>query len=462
MKAKKKNIKAWLIVFVCIIVILPIALVLLVRLEGGKPSVSLETLSTSLGLSQELSFTVSDAKSGVRRVWIGLLKDGKEAVLFEKDFPSAGLIEGGKVNKESFKVLIEPRKLGITDGNAMLRMVARDFSWRRWGHGNTTYVEKKVIIDTRPPEIDILSRVHNITQGGAGLVIYRISEPCMQSGVHVGGNFFPGHSGYFQDKDILMAFFALDYKQGAGTEIFVKATDKAGNDARAGFPYYIKKRVFKKDVLNISDRFLNWKMPEFDKDISQDTDASMVEKFLKVNSELREANAKKIIEQGKKTCNVLYWSGAFLRLPKSARRAGFADHREYKYNGRIIDRQIHLGVDLASIAHTPVPAANRGKVVLAEPIGIYGKTVIIDHGFGLFSMYSHLSRIDVKEQQIVSKGELIGRTGRTGLAGGDHLHLGMFIHNTFVNPIEWWDAAWIKNNISTKIERVKSLGSKLK
>ena len=114
-------------------------------------------------------------------------------------------------------------------------MVARDYSWRKWLQGNTTYLEKDVMIDTRPPEVDILSRAHNVSQGGSGLVIYRLSEKCPKSGVYVGENFFPGYTGYFKDDNILMAFFALDYKQGPGTEIFARATDFAGNSQRAGF-----------------------------------------------------------------------------------------------------------------------------------------------------------------------------------------------------------------------------------
>jgi len=114
-----------------------------------------------------------------------------------------------------------------------------------------------------------------------------------------------------------------------------------------------------------------------------------------------------------------------------------------------------LGIDLASIAHSPIPASNRGKVVFAGDLGIYGKTVIIDHGFGLFSTYSHMSVLNVENGQMVSKKEIIGRTGSTGLAGGDHLHFGMLVHSTFVNPIEWWDEAWIKNNILEKIDAVK-------
>jgi hypothetical protein len=456
LKNKKKNIKSRLIVLVCFIVILPVAWILVVRLEGEKPSITVELPSPSMGKTQELTLSVSDARSGVRRIWIGLVKDGKEVVLFEKDLPFAGLIRGGIIHNKSFNIMIEPVKIGITDGKAILRMVARDYSWRRWLHGNTSYLEKDVMIDTRPPEVDILSRAHNVSQGGAGLVIYRASETCPKSGVFVGENFFPGYPGYYKDNNILIAFFALDYKQGPGTKIFVNATDFAGNSTRAGFPYYIKGKVFKKDLIEISDRFLTWKMPEFDVDIPPGSKTPLLDKFLKVNRKVRVDNYKQLLNIVVNTDKKLYWKGTFLRLPKSARKAGFADHRRYRYKGHIIDRQIHMGVDLASVAHSPVSASNTGKVAFAETMGIFGKTVIIDHGFGLFSMYSHLSDLNVKKQQMVSKGKIIGRTGTTGLAGGDHLHFGMLVHNTFVNPVEWWDASWIKNNISGKINTVTS------
>ena len=456
MKTKAKYTKYHFVALICLILIVPIAWFLSTRFEGEKPSVTLELPSLSIKASQELSISVSDTKSGMRMLWIGLYKDGKESVLFERNFPATSLLGGGKIHKKSFKIKVEPRKMGITDGKAILRIVARDFSWRGWWHGNKTYIEKNITIDTLAPEIDILSRVHNISQGGAALAIYRLSEPCPKSGICVGENFFPGHSGYFKDPDIFMAFFALSYDQGPKTKIFVKGTDLAGNIKKAGISYYIKKKTFKKDILDISDQFLNWKMPEFDIDVSDDSKTAMLDKFLKVNRDLREINYKKVTQLGEKTDAALYWNGAFIRLRRSANRAGFADQREYKYQGRVIDHQVHLGVDLASIAHSPVPASNRGKVVFSGYLGIYGKTVMIDHGFGLLSMYSHLSSYNVQKDQLVSKGEIIGRTGMTGLAGGDHLHFGILIHNTFANPVEWWDATWIKNNITSKINDVKS------
>ncbi len=463
MKVKNKKSRTWLIVLLCLLITLSVAWILLARFENEKPAVLLEKVPSFIGACQKIAISVSDTKSGVRRIWIGLLKDGREVVLLEENFPSSGLFSGGLVHKKTFNISIKPEKQGISDGKAILRIVVRDFSWRQWWHGNKTYIEKNLTIDTKPPDVDILTRAHNITQGGAGLVIYKTSEPCPKSGIYIGDTFFPGHSGYFKDTNILMAFFVLDYTQGADTKIFVNALDQAGNSTRAGLSYYIKRRAFKKDVINIPDRFLNRKMPEFDVGDSQKdlpkTDlpnTDLIDKFLKVNRDLRLANFKKITEIAKHTDEVLYWKGPFLRLPGSARRAGFADKREYRYKGRIIDRQVHLGIDLASVARSPVPASNKGKVVYAGPIGIYGKTVMIDHGFGIFSMYSHLSGFNVKKGQIVSKGDIIGRTGATGLAAGDHLHFGILIHNTFVNPVEWWDAAWIKNNITAKINAVKA------
>jgi murein DD-endopeptidase MepM/ murein hydrolase activator NlpD len=236
----------------------------------------------------------------------------------------------------------------------------------------------------------------------------------------------------------------------------VQAVDQAGNSAKAGINHYIRRKVFKQDVINISDRFLNHKIPEFESELPGDSNLSMVDKFLIINRDLRKSNYQKIAELDRITDKQMLWEGTFLRLPKSAPRAGFADHRIYKYNGREIDRQVHLGIDLASVANSPVPVANNGVVVFGDSLGIYGRTVIVDHGFGLFSMYSHLSHIAVKPGEKLSRGQILGRTGSTGLAGGDHLHFGILIHHTFVNPVEWWDMNWINNNVLAKIEQVKS------
>jgi len=451
MKKDKKHTKLWLILIGCLIIVVPATWFLMVRLEGEAPKVEVELLSLYLGRSQDISISAFDADSGLRQLWVGLLKDGKEVVLYDETFPSAGFFKGGIANDASVKIPVAPLDLGFSDGEAILRLVVRDYSWRGWWKGNQTYVEKPVVIDTRVPGIEVFTNAHNISQGGAGLVIFRTSETCSQSGVQVGNKFFPGHAGYFKDPNVYIAFFALGYDQGRDTNIHLTAVDLAGNPAKSSFNHYIRRKKFRKDRINISDGFLKKKLPDFDSELPRDSTMSAVDRFLLINRGLRQANYQKITEVCRNTDNKLYWQGVFLRLPNAANRARFADHRTYYYRKKEIDRQVHQGIDLASLVNSPVPAANNGVVVFAEPLGIYGGTVIIDHGLGLFSMYSHLSFIAVKAGDSVSKGGNVGRTGSTGMAGGDHLHFSILIHDTFVNPVEWWDKKWIQNNVWSKI-----------
>ena len=167
---------------------------------------------------------------------------------------------------------------------------------------------------------------------------------------------------------------------------------------------------------------------------------------------MRIANERKLLEIGKQTAPTMLWSVAFKRLPRSASKASFGDQRTYMHNGVKIDEQTHMGQDLASVAHAPVPAANDGKVVFAEPLGIFGNLVIIDHGLGLQSLYSHMSEIHTSVGATVKKDDVIGLTGTTGLAGGDHLHFGILMHGIQVQPLDWFDAKWIKNTITDRLE----------
>jgi murein DD-endopeptidase MepM/ murein hydrolase activator NlpD len=453
LKVKKKTLISLSIALGCLLIALPLVWFLMVRFEGEKPFIHIRFQTPAVGASQEIPVIVSDLKSGVRAIWVGLLKDGKESVLFDKRFLSE---TRDRQNKISLNVNIEPEKLGLSDGPAILRVVARDNSWRAWWHGNMAYLEKRVTIDTQAPGINVLSRSHYLRQGGTGLVIYRLSEPCQTSGVIVEDNFFPGHAGYFRDDKIFLAFLGLHINQGPNTNIYLSATDLASNRTDAGLAYHIRPKRFKSDTVTITDKYLKRKIPALKIEGAQQEQIPLIEKFVLANSGLRQDNFQKVTELANRSTKDFHWKGAFLRLPKSARMSGFGDKRDYRYDGHVIDRQVHLGIDLASVARSPVPAANHGKVLFAGKLGIFGNTIIIDHGLSLLSMYSHLSRMMVDEQQSVKKGEIIGRTGMTGLAGGDHLHFAIFIRNTFVDPLEWWDAAWIENNIMAKIKEVKS------
>jgi len=139
------------------------------------------------------------------------------------------------------------------------------------------------------------------------------------------------------------------------------------------------------------------------------------------------------------------------RSKKKGSGVEFADHRAYVYNGHVIDHQDHLGFDLAVTANHPIEAANDGLVMLAKYFGIYGNTVVLDHGYGLMTLYAHLSSIDVKPGDMVNKEQTLGRSGMTGLAEGDHLHFTMLVNGKMVNPVEWWDSHWIQDRILRKL-----------
>jgi murein DD-endopeptidase MepM/ murein hydrolase activator NlpD len=85
---------------------------------------------------------------------------------------------------------------------------------------------------------------------------------------------------------------------------------------------------------------------------------------------------------------------------------------------------------------------------------------VIDHGYGLQSIYGHLSEIGVKVDQMVKRGEIIGKSGSTGLAGGDHLHFSMQLDGVQVNPVEWWDAHWIHDRILSKLNGAPAMAVK--
>jgi murein DD-endopeptidase MepM/ murein hydrolase activator NlpD len=116
-----------------------------------------------------------------------------------------------------------------------------------------------------------------------------------------------------------------------------------------------------------------------------------------------------------------------------------------------VDRQVHLGFDLAVTQQVPIKAAQRGVVVHAAYLGIYGNCVILDHGLGVQTLYGHLSMIGVKVGDKVDKGQVIGRSGMTGLAAGDHLHFTVLVNGTPVNPVEWWDSKWMQDRVFRKI-----------
>jgi hypothetical protein len=409
--------------------------VALVKFESEKPT--LQLLMDSQYVGQNLSFRVEDQKSGVAEVRAEVAQQGKTTVLLVEHFPK-------ETNRVEKTLVMRPLPPGLKNGEAQIRISALDHSWNR---GNPVSLERSVIIDTVPPQLTVLGAQHYVNQGGTGLVTYQTSEETPVNGVRVGGLLFPGYS---VSRNQYLSYFAILYDAPAGVPVSVMAEDRAGNETKAAFRPVIKRKSFKHDKIQITDTFLKNIVPYFT-ERDPNLTGTPLDIFHTINQKRRQVDHQEIQKLCQHTEPRPLWSGPFLRLPNSKPMASFGEDRTYWYNGKQVDHQVHLGVDLASTAQSPVPAANSGKVIFAGPLGIYGNSVLIDHGCGLFSMYSHLSQITAEAKKEVKKGETIGRTGATGLAGGDHLHFSVLVHGVFVNPIEWWDEHWIRDNVEKKM-----------
>ncbi len=403
--------------------------------ESGKPWIE---IAGGEALGPELKIKAGDAKSGLATIRVEAVQGDKTAELWAEPI-AAGTRELEKA------IALRPLPAGLADGPILIRVTAED---RSWNGGNVAVAEKKAVVDTKPPRLTVLGGPHYVNQGGVGCVAYSSDEAPAASGLKVGGVEFLG---YPLEGNRLVVFYALGHGVPAEVSFQAYAADAVGNKTSLAFRPVVKKKAFKSDKIAISDKFLADVLPYF-KERDASLQGSDVDVFLSVNRDQRRKDAETIQAVCRETLPRALWSGPFLRLPDSKPMAGYGDARTYVYDGQEIDTQTHLGVDLASLAQSPVPAANAGKVAFAGDLGIYGGTVILDHGQGLFSLYAHLSRIDVEKGKDVARGGALGLTGSTGMAGGDHLHFAMIVQGVFVNPVEWWDAHWIRDNVELKLK----------
>jgi len=413
------------------------------EIEWSSPEVDIKLKSENIG-TRPFEIDILDKGKGLKNVKVLLSGEHGESILVNKDYP-----EGVKGDKLTIK--LDPKKLGVKGGPAELKVSAEDRSRLKIFSGNTTTVKKAVNLDLVPPKLDIISTDQYINHGGSGLVVYKASPDTVKSGVTVGDYFFPGYKADFKDEDVHMAFFAYPYDIEADENVTLIAQDQAGNEKTSGISYRLRDVNYRKSNINISENFVeNIMVPLMEEDSSG---LSHKEIFLKVNNEMRKKNNATIHDVGTKSEGVIMWDGPFHQLSNSKVEANFADERTYILNEEPIDNQFHLGYDLAVTKRYPIEAANSGVIVYADELGIYGNTVMIDHGMGILTLYGHMSTIDVEVGDKVAKNDIIGRTGETGLAAGDHLHYGIYINGVAVRPVEWWDKKWIDDNVILKINQ---------
>jgi len=408
--------------------------------EGEKPNITANDISPYLGKMTSLSFTIGDKKSGLRSIQMALIQNGNEKVIFSKEFPRAGKNGTGGTTEENISLTIDAKKLKMKEGEATLKVTATDYSLRRLLKGNTSEFLHTVTVDTKPPKISIIHSERYIVPGGAGIVIYR-AEDTIKHGVLLNGNYHPGFPLTDGSDSKYISYIALPYFAESIDESAIIAEDASGNKTVKPFVPVLNNPKQKKDRINVGDGFLGRKIPEFEEHYPE-MKGEPLDKYIYANRSVRKANNQKIHDLCMTPGTKQLWSGKFLRMAGSG-KAGFADHRTYYYKGKAIDKQVHLGMDIASTKHASIKAAGAGNVIFADYLGIYGNMVMLDHGQGVFSLYSHLSQINVAVGDSLKKEDVLGNSGTSGMAGGDHLHFSMLVNGIFVTPKEWWDQHWI-------------------
>ena len=411
-------------------------------LEREKPIIKLNQEIIAIGKLKNVGITFWDQNSGLSNMIMEIVQDNKNHILMNEKIASRG------TKQKILFVSIDTASLNLHDGPATINITATDYSIFR----NQTIQSSAVTIDTIPPQITLLNTANHVNQGGTCFIVYRTSKPTQSTGVYVNDYFTPGYTLTIDNKPASVTYFALPYNASrAKTKISVLARDIAGNETRISLPCQIREKKFRSDKMNLSETFLQEKMPEFQATVSVLQGKSLLEIFSYVNTEMRNDNFRSIQSICQKSIPKILWEGTFLRMRSASPMALFGDKRTYVSAGKDFANSVHVGVDLASVAHAPIEAANSGVVVFAGPLGIYGNTIIIDHGMGIFSLYGHLSSIDTAVGKTVKKEEVLGHSGNSGLAGGDHLHFSIIVGGQFVNPQEWWDAHWIEDNIHKKM-----------
>jgi murein DD-endopeptidase MepM/ murein hydrolase activator NlpD len=413
------------------------------RFESEPPAIALSSNSEMVGLAP-LEIMVTDKGTGLKSVSATLSQGGSDHPLAAEQFAQP-------VGEKRIAVALA-KVPGIKEGPAVLRVTARDASLWNAFKGNEAVLEKNLVIDITPPTIELVADDRYVNFGGVGVIVYRASADTAATGVKMGDYFFPAFAGPVKNHpEYFLAMFSHPYNAPPEARPMIVATDKAGNTREMRIAYELKNVKYKKSTIAISDSFFQNKVVPLLDDVAK-RQGSVRDVFIAVNKGVRKKNEEKITEITTKATPKILWSGAFAQLSNSKVEANFADLRTYTSGGEPVDTAYHLGYDLSVTKNYPVEAANSGVVAFTGDLGLYGNAVIIDHGLGLFTLYGHLSRIDVKVGDALTKRQIIGKTGETGFAGGDHLHYGVYLDGVAVLPVEWWDAKWIDDNVTPKLE----------
>ncbi len=337
---KKEKSKGFPLILATVIILLALgAGAFLIFKDTTPPTIAIAPDSSDIGKGSQLTISVADPSSGLKSIEVVAVQGDKRIPLIAKTFPG-----GSWKHRKLFH-----GKGVLKEGSFSIEVTVTDASLYPFGQAGVSKAQKSYTYDATPPRIYVQSHTNNLNQGGAGFMVYALSEPVEDTGIRVGDRFFPGHlQPGGNGKYIYYCMFAHPWDVSINDfKPFIEAKDKAGNSVKRFFNYHTNARHFRKDKINLSDRFMERTVPEFQDSVPNQK--SPLEQYLFINNQIRKQNRAQLLEFSKDTSPVMLWSGPFKRLPNAANRARFADARDYMYQGkRLIIRPISVLISPAS------------------------------------------------------------------------------------------------------------------
>jgi len=384
------------------------------------------------------------------------MSDGTQSVIIDQ-----GIFEGMKKEETLTIKFPKSKKIDPKAKKITVTVKANDKSMWNMLAGNSTTKTIDIYIDYKRPNVNILANSRMINQGGSALVVFQAEDENLDK-LYIKANKNTFKAQPYKKEGYYAALIAWPFVD-ENFDAKIVATDLAGNRKEVHIPFYHKNPRYKTSRIKASDKFIDGKITDLaSSDLEYATISDRLKKLKAVNETMRLNNEKLIHTLASSVSDDLLDSWKikkFYPLRNGQRVASFGDHRYYYYGSKdnIVSESYHVGYDLASNSMADIKVSNAGKVVYAEENGIYGNMPLIDHGLGLYTLYGHCSQIFVHEGDEVQAGEVIAKTGKTGLAMGDHLHFGMLVQGIEVRPVEWFDQSWITKFIDNVFKQADEI-----
>jgi murein DD-endopeptidase MepM/ murein hydrolase activator NlpD len=427
-------------------------------IEEQAPTLEWNQDLRGLGLEPvTLTLRAQDAGAGLDEVVVRISQNNQPQELVRRSFREPS------IRDETIEITVDPKTLGLREGNAELQVSAFDKSL--WNNG--TQIAKIVEINFAKPQVSALTPQQNGVLGGSELVFYRITGKTPDAqGVASNDSIYPGFKAEGWDEKfkgrggVYLAFYPIPQTFNDSTDSMkLVARDNLGNSATSSFNYRVKQRrwssfrvqINEQQAVQLKERFAAYatkeKLPVKLTGVLAD-DLKVLLRTLAfsddgfVETALAESSPQRL------------WRDAFIPPVSSSPNNSTGDQRIVYLGDKEILRGPAAGVRFPVSRRTQVVAANSGKVVFIGELGLLGNTIILDHGFGLSTLYAHLSDVKVQRGVTVQKGQEIGQTGTTGFAQSEEVYFEVRLHDTPVSPNEWWDQSWVTDHIENKVQYV--------